>query len=186
MSEIPAASMRRRVERVRVVSLIGAGAGRTAAEEEPPTPPRIARVRADCHLMSHHFVAFELGATDFDPRSRRDRLGVERVRESELQAAPRRSLTPGGASRRHVVPRGRSTRARSSRSCPAPRGDLGVRDVSQGRHRRPDDPRDDERFLLRLLACAKGDVAKATARHDAYWKARREFFGAEDRLLDEA
>lgn len=50
----------------------------------------------------------------------------------------------------------------------------------------PTIPRDDERFLLRFLACAKGDVAKATARHDAYWKARREFFGAEDRPLDEA
>lgn len=47
-------------------------------------------------------------------------------------------------------------------------------------------PLDEPAFLVRFLACAKGDVTKSVARHNAYWDARREFFGANDRPFDEA
>ena len=48
-------------------------------------------------------------------------------------------------------------------------------------------PLDEPAFLLRFLACAKGDVTKSVARHNAYWDARREFFGRErPPLPDEA
>ena len=168
MSENSAASMRMSASNGSASSsLIGAGAGgrrrrrsRRRRRRARESPCRLLPPDEAILILSRPSSARPTLIRAVTPRPTRcrtrSRVGVAAaLAAGHSRRRPRRLSSPPG-SLDTDAPRARAL---------APRGDLGVRDVSQGRHRRPDDPAR-RRTFPPDLACSKGDVAKATARHD--------------------